>query len=240
MANDIVPAKDYAVLQQDPSGLLETIQTNMGDEEISPFDLDAVKVPSGGGSAFEVPTLDGVEPQKELSGVIVHHKVARAFWRQGIEEGGGNTPPDCSSDDGKVGHGDPGGYCKTCPYSQFGSDAEGRGQACKQFRQLFLLPPDSYLPIVVTVPPTSLKNVKNYLFRLTSKQIPYYTVVTRLSLEKQKNSQGIEYSVIRPELGERLDEANAAAMKEYAEAIKPYLSAPIATASAETGDDGGE
>lgn len=238
MANEIVPAKDFAVLQEAPTDLMETIQTNMGDEEISPFDLDQVKVPSGGGSAFEVPTLDGVEPQKELVGVIVYHKQARAYWSQGIEDGGGNTPPDCSSDDGKVGYGNPGGVCKTCPFAQFGSDSEGRGQACKQFRQIFLLPADAYLPMVVTVPPTSMKPVKNYLFRLTSHRVPYYGVVTRIKLDKQKNATGIEYSQIQPELGERLGEEQVEAMRQYAEAIRPYLSAPIH--SAEPGQAGGD
>ena len=100
-------------------------------EEIAQFaevPFDRVKIPSGGGLAFEIPGDDPENPDvaKELIGVIVDHHLINAFWQD--KYSGGNTPPECSSMEGKVGTGNPGGSCKLCPLNQFGSGEGGHGK----------------------------------------------------------------------------------------------------------------
>ncbi len=68
----------------------------------------------------------------------------------------------------------------------------GRGQACKQIKQLFLLRGSLLLPEVVTLPPTSLKAAKQYLLKLTSQGVPYYAVVTRIDVKYWVEKKGVK------------------------------------------------
>jgi hypothetical protein len=157
-------------------------------------------VPSGKAQKYrwEIPTLEGSEAVDEISGIIVFQKQTRAFWPQSIDDGGGNVPPSCSSPDAKFGFGkqwatredpDPDGEprrvaCAQCPNAQFGSDG-GRGQACKQTSQLFLLMETGFLPAVVQVPPTSLGAVKKYMLALANAGVRYDQVVTTLGWRRR-------------------------------------------------------
>ena len=112
--------------------------------------------------------------------------------------------------------------------AQFGSATKdgkpARGQACKATRLLFMVRPGDLIPIAVVAPPSSLKGVKTYFLRMASQSIPFYGVVTALSLEKDKNKDGISYSKIVPRLVARLDDAAKASMLAYSETIKPLVS----------------
>lgn len=213
----------YAIVQAtvDGSDLATVVAENSGIGGMNEFDLDRVKVPSGGGTVWMVPTLDGEEAVRELVGIVVYFREARGYWAKGIEEGG-STPPDCASQDAMTGVGDPGGPCRPCPLSQWGSDPrEGsNGQACKQRRLLFVVREGDFLPLVVSVPPTSLKGIGKYFMRLTSKSTPYYGVVTKLTLSKTKSDGGIEYSIIDAALERVLTPQETAAVKEYATGLK--------------------
>lgn len=193
MADTAIATSATKELQLVPKGeIMEIIAENM-DGQITSSDLDRVKIPAGGGIAFEVPTLEGADSQKYIDGVIIAHQPQNVYWSTGMDEGGGNTPPDCVARDGKFGEGAPGGLCATCPMNKFGSDG-GNGKACKNTEVLFILRPGNMLPIALRVPPTSLGAVKKYLLQLTSASIPFYGVQTRLSLEKATNAAGIGYS----------------------------------------------
>jgi hypothetical protein len=146
----------YLALNHTPKEIGAIIADNLGGEQLTEFDLARVKVPSGGGTTWEVPTLGGLEPTKALTGVLVHFKRTRAYWAPDADSG---TPPQCRSegpDLTAVGTGDPGGPCITCPNAEFGTavDDSGRpapGQACNSKEIWFLLqggrlPPDRARP----------------------------------------------------------------------------------------------
>ena len=127
----------------------------------------------------------------------MEYTTPRAYWDKPLEPGT-VTPPACSSPDGIKGTGDPGGLCHLCPMSKFGSDPrEGsNGQACKEKQMLFLLRPDSILPLVVQAPSTSIRNVFDYTMSLANDQeMPFHHVYTELTLEKV-GSGGLEYSKV--------------------------------------------
>lgn len=206
----------------------ELLAANMGGDGLSPFDLERVKVPAGGSTYWMVSTLEkpNGEPREYVDGVIVHARFARTYWSVPMEERGtgGSTPPDCYSDDGVTGHGTPGGPCHACAYAKFGSAPKGgNAQACKQSRLLFMVSPESMLPRVVPVPPGSLKVLKQYMARLSNLARGYWTVVTRLSLEKVKNQSGIEYARVVPTVTGMLTPEQVVRIKEYAEALRPVL-----------------
>ena len=212
----------FLALQNTPVGVLETVKENIGNDRITDRDLDRITVPLGGGLNWTVPTLEGEDSAKTLDGIIVHWTAPRAYWATGLEAGG-NAPPDCSSHNGEMGYGQPGGECFTCPLNQWGSAEGGGGKACKEKRMLFLLRATDLLPIVIQAPSTSIQTVKKYLLRLASQGLPYWSVLTQLSLEKAQSSTGIAYSRIAPKSSGPVPEEQREKLAEYVAAIKPII-----------------
>ncbi len=223
---DLVPLEEYAVMQMDPADLEEILSENLGSDDLTEFDLDRVKIPSGGATQWRVPTLEGEVETKTLDGVIIYWKNARAYWSTKFGEG--DNVPDCTSTNGEYGVGDPGGDCKYCPLAQFGS-APGGGQECTQMRMLFIVRPDSLMPVVVVLPPTSIKPARQYFLRLAGAQKPYWAVVTRLTLERTKNKDGIEFSVAHPQLLKSLDGETAEHFRRLAQSMRPAFQQVAAT-----------
>lgn len=218
-----IGGKKFAIMRSDPAKVTEIICENVGDEGITAFDLDRVHIPPGGGQAWTVPGLDEDEIVKKFEGVIIFHKMGRVYWSTGMEEGGGGSPPDCSSDDCKTGTGEPGGACARCAFAQFESAENGRGQACKQLKQLFVMRSNSLLPLCISLPPTSLGAAKKYLLRLAGQALHYSSVLTRFGLEKTNNGSGIEYSRAVLTVAERLSEEQAARFRTISEQLRPQL-----------------
>lgn len=186
--------------------------------------FDRVKIPSGGGLAFEVPGDDPESPDmvKELEGVIVDHHPVNAFWRNKYD--GSINNPDCSSMDGKQGfEAETGEYhdCKNCPFNQFGSGDDGKGKACKNMHRVYILVKGEMFPYLVTLPPTGLKPLSNYILkRVLSKGKRPFEVVTKITLKKAQSSGGISYSQPQFSKVASLDEESAAKMAEFSKATK--------------------
>ncbi len=148
------------------------------------------------------------QTSSSIKGVVVYFHKARGYWQ---EEG--QQIPTCSSMDGKTGSlrldndTTEQRTCVKCPYNVFGSDPKGgAGKACKEMRRLFLVEEDSILPVILNIPPTSLRAFDQYMSGLLSKKkapIAYYTV---FRLEGAKGA-GFDYSKVAFELGEQLPHA---------------------------------
>lgn len=182
-----------------------------------------VKIPSGGGLAFEVPGDDPENPdtEKEIVGVIVDHHPVNAYWAD--KYAGANNPPDCSSMDGKVGMDQDGNRkpCNSCPMNEWGTAEDGRGKACKNMHRVYILREGEMLPLLLTLPPTSLKNLSDYIaLRVVSKGMRSYGVVTKVSLKKAQNAGGINYSQAVFALAGKLAPAQVSAMADYSLGIK--------------------
>jgi hypothetical protein len=226
MCKQITQATSQAVivaLQTDLEAINNALSTNIGTGGLSEFDLPRIKMPAGGGLQWAVPTLEGETMEPAIEGVIVLARDTRAYYSQPISETGGGQPPNCWSADGVTGSGTPGGACLACPLARYGTAQDGRGQACKQIKQLFVLRGNLLLPEVVTLPPTSLKPAKQYLLKLASQGVPYYAVVTRIGLERTKNSQGIAYSRAVLSFVRRLSTEEAERSRNYHEMLKPLV-----------------
>lgn len=230
MANEITvfDPRNYTPLALPAEEFREAVTENMGDGGMSVSDLMRVKVPSGGGRAWDL----GEETVTSLKGIIVFHTSPNAYWAETFQ--GGNTPPDCSSADGHVGVGNPGGECATCPMNQFGSDG-GKGKACKNMKRLYLLLEGNMLPIVLNLPPTSLKAYRQYTTGLTTRAVTYWACETIMTLRKEKNPEGIDYSVVEFKMGEIIKGDAKAGIRAFREAIIPMLTAEAARA-VQTGD----
>ncbi len=184
----------FVVFQTPLAEIRDAVSANLGDGGMSATDLERIKIPAGGGTAWTLQTLDGEEMVKELAGIIVAWRDTRAYWSVPMESSEGSMPPDCFSLDARTGTGTPGGNCHKCPFAEFGSDPKGEGQACKLVRQLFFVREENLLPEIVSLPASSVKPARQYFMRLASKAVPCYSLITRIGLEKTKNAQGIVYS----------------------------------------------
>lgn len=230
---------NYPALRGDPAMLLEVFQENLGGETITDRDLDAIKMPSGGGLSWDVPSIDGGIATKTLSGVVIAQFMRRAYWPTRDLSG---APPQCSSPNASDGYGDPGdkldniGACLQCPFAQFGSAPDrddgtpSNGQACKQMRQVFLLMDDNILPRVLTLSPTSLAPSKTFFLQLAGAGHRYYAVTVNIGLEK-KTAGNTPYSVATWALGAPLGEDEAKKVADYRDAILPMISRRQVTAA---------
>ena len=207
---------DYAVMRIDAQTLAEALADNLGGARLNVFELDRVTVPAGKSTTWMVPTLDGTEDSRTIDGVIIYWRDGRSFWRVPFDESGGGSPPDCFSLNGINGIGDPGGACISCPFGQFGG-------ACRETRQLFVMRPTDLLPIVVSVPRSSLKSLRRYFLALASKNLPHHGVVTRLTLVTAQSSSGIPYPQIAPQKIGDLNSEQRARMALLRDQLRPAI-----------------
>ncbi len=201
MANDkkekqLLAVIDNFDLQTLTGDLAEAIDEEMDGLGSLPF--DRVKIPSGGGLAFEIPGDDDDTPESatEIVGVILDHHPVNAYWP--AKYAGGNEPPACSSYDGKQGIDRETGAikeCATCPYNQFGSDPATGGKACKNLHRVYILREGNPVPLILSLPPTSLKGFRDYIGkRIVLKGLRCWQAITKITLKKEKSAGGISYS----------------------------------------------
>ena len=175
-----------------------------------------VKIPAGGALQFEIPTEDPDNPDyaRTLEGVILYNHSAYTLWPEGSEYDE-DTKPLCSSVDGKTGIGEPGGACATCPMNAYGSARDGgRGKACKNMRDIYLLRSGEYMPLLISLPPTSIKPFKEFLNRaFVYRRRATYGSLIQIGLKKENNGSN-DYSVatfrlVRDFQGEELAQIRA-------------------------------
>jgi hypothetical protein len=172
---------------------LDIIGENLKNQPLSLSLFDVVKSPSGGATVFSVPGLSGDEAEKELTGIVLDYTTPRAYWDTSDPVEG--EPPVCFSRNSLTSH--DGKPCSRCVYNDFGSNVkeDSNAKACKESVLLFLLRPDSILPLIVRVPVSSKLIFQRYMTRLIGRMIPLYSVVTRITLEKATSKAGKPYAL---------------------------------------------
>ena len=185
------------------------------------FTLDRVKLPTGGGTAFEIPSDEGEESEmaKDITGVIVYNHPAYAYYRDKYT--GGSNPPDCGSFDGVTGIGTPGGVCAKCPYNRFGS-GEGQSKLCKNKRMLYILREGELFPITLSLPTGSLRTFTNYVKSQLSRGRKLSQVVTKITLKKASNASGIAFSQAVFSFERMLNPEERSAVAGVTESVRAY------------------
>ena len=194
MANEVAKREESAVAEYGSGVNFSELLAEELDGLTPTF--ERIKIPAGGGLAYEVPGDDPDSPDsvKEFKAVILYHHPINCYYKE--EYTGGNNPPDCGSMDGKVGIDAETGECKNCAeceFNKFGSGKNG-AKACKQKRRIYLLREGEALPTILSLPTGSLGEFSKYVMRLLSKGRKTNGVVTNFTLKKAKNSGGINYS----------------------------------------------
>lgn len=217
-----VDNQEFALAVLEMPDLKEAVQANLAG--MGRVKFERIKIPSGGGLAFEVLDDNG-EPAavSEITGIIIDRYPVNAYWPDKFS--GENSPPECTALDGYEGMGNPGGLCTKCPHNQWGSDADGRGKACKNLHRVYIMAPDEALPRLITLPPTSLGNFDSYLVALTKKARPFYSVLTRVRLEKATNKGGISFSRATFARAGDVPVDKITGLKAYIDGLRPFMRA---------------
>ncbi len=201
---------------------LDLIRANLKSQPLTLDLFDLVKSPSGGSTVFEVPGLAGNEAAMELTGIVLDYTTPRAYWDTPDPVEG--TPPVCMSQDSIISH--DGKACAHCPYNDFGSkDGESNAKACKESVLLFLLRPNSIIPLLVRVPVTSKPRFLKYSTRLLSTLTPLSSVVTKITLEKATSKQGKPYALFNFQTVGTLSLEEAAQAKAFGQQFMEIVNA---------------
>lgn len=186
-------------LANDPKEIIEALRENLGGASISESNLTKIKVPSGAQTVFAIPSLEGEIYEKQLIGTVVFHASGRAYFATAYDDPNKeDLAPNCASDDGLIGIGHPGGSCAACPMAKFGSASSikgpnAKGQACSERMKLYMLRGDQMIPDIVSVPPTSIKACRDFLFLLAKSGVRYYQALISITLKKAENASGVAY-----------------------------------------------
>lgn len=222
--------ENNALMEQEKFLLPTMAESDFSQEELSE-DMDGlqmnfqrIKIPAGGMVQFEMPSDDPENPDyiKTVEGVILFHHASCAYWPEGSEYDDDATPL-CSSVDGKVGIGSPGILCATCPLNQYGSGKDGRGKACKNMRQLYLLRSGEYMPLQVTLPPTSLSPFREFMNRaFVLRRRTSFSAVIQIGLKKASNGTN-DYSVATFKKLYDFEGEDLAQIRAYASSFKEQI-----------------
>lgn len=221
MSNELIVLQPAQYPALDPNNdRIKLMMQNLGGESLGVADFTRIKVPAQGGTKWSVETAEGEKLSETIEGVILYSTRRRAYWSNPNPS---QTPPDCQCIDltAGIGIGTPGGHCDACPFNQFGSAKNGHGKACRETRILFLLRAGQVLPDVVSAPPGSLRNMKDYILAVSKDGLPYFGVVTQLSLEAANSRDGTKYSKIKAKSLGKLD---AASYERIVATIRQYES----------------
>jgi hypothetical protein len=196
MANSIVPFQLQAGMPAlfgelfAQQGLVDDLSTGVG----MGFPYCSIKgknfhIIDGGESELQM-TPGTNMPAQYLDVVLIRaaRAISKTFYLQGYTDDA-HEQPDCFSNDGIVP--DPQSpakqceSCALCPQNQWGSrasaDFESKGKACQDARRVAFSTVDFIgEPMLLRVPPTSLKGLAEYGNTLAKKGAPYQSVVTRM------------------------------------------------------------
>lgn len=210
--------------------LPQAVETTFTAEELAE-DMDGiqlnfqqVKVPAGGALQYEIPTEDPDNPDysRYLEGVILYHHPSNAYWPE--TEGGEddeNAPLQCQALDGKLGHGSPGGLCASCGYNKFGT--RGKGKACKNMHMVYLLRSGEFMPLQITLPPTSIKPFNEFVSRaFLLRRRGICSAVVQLGLKKMNNGKD-DYSVTTFKLLYDFEGNELRQVRDYADQFKEQV-----------------
>ena len=103
----------------------------------------------------------------------------------------------------------------------------GRGKACKNMRHLYLLRSGEYMPLLVSLPPTSIRPFKEFLNRaFVYRQRATYGSLVQIGLKKDNNGSN-DYSVATFRLLRDFHGEELAQIRAYANVFKEQVKAII-------------
>jgi len=182
------------------------------------------------------------QTMRTVKGVILKSQINRGYWKPG------NSKPVCTSSDGIKGV-DVNGVerqCAKCPKNKYGTATRidengqvvpGKGKACKEMRRLLVLPDGFELPIILSVPPSSLKRFDEYASSLRMRKVPLVGVETTIRLE-EASANGMSFARLAFEAGNAVPRERFAQLVAMRDEILKHVDLSSVENEAEFGEPG--
>lgn len=194
---------DLALIQDSSKFLpsAQDIETVMGDlgDILSRGIFGVVTIAGGGAGVFKVlePGADeATNGVQAIEGVIVASHPVNVRWGHEYGTRQPGERPACRSMDGVTGTLlDTGEVfsCANCRFNRFGAD--GQRKACGNKRQLYIMREGDLLPMLFSLPPSSLTAFDRYRVQASlTLRTPMSALITRITLKNKTSANGSEYS----------------------------------------------
>lgn len=164
-----------------------------------------------GGTEHKMLRPDDGTPAASIELVILRasEHVSKVYYKSSFVDGS-NAKPDCQSVNGikpdKTIPNPVNPQCADCPMNQWGSrisDDGKPGKACQDVKRLAVVPQGNIRndalggPLLLRIPPASLKELKAYADQLMGHGFPYFGVATRILFDMEKAYPRFIFSAIR-------------------------------------------
>lgn len=149
------------------------------------------------------PQTGDVATSVEVVIVAYNPNVSKVFYVDKYEEGS-NDKPTCYSNDGISPASDAqepqSMKCATCPHNAWGSrvtDSGKQAKACSDSRRLAVAAPTQLNePMLLRVPPTSMRPLGDYQKKLANRKLALQAVVTKLSFDPDSSSPLLQFTPV--------------------------------------------
>jgi hypothetical protein len=207
MSNGLVTIqslKDQFPALADPSRMKRVIADNFGDEGVNMGSLPTICVAGQGKEYWNFKEGGKERPVESFTGILLAFAPFRLLY---LDKGSGGQP-DCVSVDTKAPVDpemckawNPAGKCvrkmgtgrqaKTvavCPYAEFGSGVDEKGNAtdgcrCPEKMNLIVMLPGKTLPYRLQLPPTSLKAFRLWRAAMMAAELSFYEAVIQFTVK---------------------------------------------------------
>lgn len=146
------------------------------------------------------------DPKASIEVVILkaNPNLSKTYYPTGYEEGVAEKPV-CYSNDSIAPARDAqdpqAPKCAVCPHNQWGSritENGGKGKACNDVRRLAVAPAyDLEKPMLLRIPPATLKDLAKYAESLSKRQVPYQAVITKIGFDHTVAHQKFTFKPLR-------------------------------------------
>jgi hypothetical protein len=230
-----IPESEFLAVRGEDNAVAEALEANQ--EELSVRDLIRVRVPAADSGQWSIKDPANVRTAKEIVGALVVYRKGGVLWPTEGEAIKGSRPVIVTNDlrTGQLVSDDFGDLDEAelqkariedgpngellydwleLSYNKWGSSGKGRGKRCKERRILGILEPESMYPLIVTVPPASLRNVTDWIKGMSLNGIPHFRLVCALGLEEVTNDAGQEFCKVVPRTERILSEEEGSFLRE--------------------------
>lgn len=181
------------------------------------------KVGVGGVKVFTISNGNRDMILDKFAGVVIASHNCNVLFSPRADDGSASsTPPICSSADGIIGMAEDGTRrnCADCPYNTFGSN--GKGKACKNMHRLYILVEGVPVPMVLTLPPTSLETWRNYaIMDVAAAGLNIDEVLTEFTLANAE-ANGNKYSIVNFKIAGKVENN----VTEFCRTLSASLTSP--------------
>lgn len=145
---------------------------------------------------------DPDSPASSIQVVLVKasKNVSKVYYDHEYEEGS-QEKPTCTSVNGETPDADcqdkQAESCAVCPHNVWGSGRNGKGKACADVRRVAVAPSGQLNdPMLLRVPPASLRPLAEYGTMLAKRGLPYNAVVTKIKFDPTESSPKLMLSPV--------------------------------------------